>query len=85
MRLIAAAILCGLMMVGGGIGQAQAKGCLKGAAVGGVAGHMAGHHGVIGSAAGCAIGHHEATKNENEKAQQVQGDSANNKGDTTGQ
>jgi hypothetical protein len=43
---------------------ADAKGCLKGAAVGGVAGH----HGFIGAAAGCAIGHHEAKKNErNEK------------------
>jgi hypothetical protein len=47
---------------------ADAKGCLKGAAVGGVAGHVAGHHGFIGAAAGCAIGHHEAKKNEkNEK------------------
>jgi len=34
-------------------------GCLVGAAVGGVAGHMV-HHGVIGAAAGCAIGHHHA-------------------------
>ena len=39
---------------------ADAKGCLKGAAVGGVAGHVAGHHGVLGAAAGCAVGHHEA-------------------------
>ena len=43
---------------------ADAKGCLKGATVGGVAGHVAGHHGFIGAAAGCAIGHHEAKKNE---------------------
>jgi len=42
---------------------ADAKGCLKGAVVGGVAGHVAGHHGMIGAAAGCAIGHHEANKN----------------------
>lgn len=42
---------------------AQAKGCLKGAAVGGVAGHVAGH-GVMGAAAGCAIGRHEANKKE---------------------
>lgn len=42
---------------------ANAKGCIKGAAVGGVAGHFAGHHGVLGAAAGCAIGHHEASKN----------------------
>ncbi|OSI24822.1 hypothetical protein BST65_16780 [Bradyrhizobium canariense] len=38
-----------------------AKGCIKGAIVGGVAGHMAGH-GKLGAAAGCAIGHHEANK-----------------------
>ena len=42
-------------------GPAMAKGCIKGAIVGGVAGHMAGH-GKMGAAAGCAIGHHEASK-----------------------
>lgn len=41
---------------------AQAKGCLKGAAVGGVAGHVAGGHSLIGAAAGCAIGRHQANK-----------------------
>ena len=41
--------------------QAHAIGCLSGAAVGGVAGHVAGHHGVLGAAAGCAVGHHEKT------------------------
>jgi hypothetical protein len=44
---------------------ANAKGCIKGALVGGVAGHVAGHHGVLGAAAGCAIGHHEAGKQKN--------------------
>ena len=39
-------------------------GCLKGAAAGGVAGHFVGHHGLLGAAAGCAIGHHRATKKE---------------------
>ena len=39
--------------------NAYAVGCLSGAAVGGVAGHYAGHHGVLGAAAGCAVGHHE--------------------------
>jgi uncharacterized protein YcfJ len=43
------------------ISPADAKGCIKGAIVGGVAGHMAGH-GKLGAAAGCAIGHHEANK-----------------------
>ncbi len=41
-------------------GKAGAVGCLSGAAIGGVAGHVAGHHGLLGAAAGCAIGHHEA-------------------------
>jgi hypothetical protein len=41
---------------------ANAKGCLKGAVVGGTAGHFAGHHGVLGAAAGCVIGRHEANK-----------------------
>jgi hypothetical protein len=40
---------------------AEAKGCIKGAIAGGVAGHMAGH-GKLGAAAGCAVGHHEASK-----------------------
>jgi hypothetical protein len=41
---------------------ADAKGCIKGALVGGTAGHFAGHHGVLGAAAGCMIGRHEANK-----------------------
>lgn len=41
---------------------ADAKGCIKGAIVGGAAGHYAGHHGVLGAAAGCIIGRHEANK-----------------------
>lgn len=40
--------------------DAGAVGCLSGAAVGGVAGHVAGHHGLLGAAAGCAVGHHAA-------------------------
>ena len=42
--------------------NAQAAGCVSGAAVGGVAGHVAGHHGLLGAAAGCAVGHHMANK-----------------------
>lgn len=45
--------------------QVEAKGCLKGAAVGGVAGHLK-HHGVAGAAAGCAVGHHMASKKQKE-------------------
>jgi hypothetical protein len=46
------------------LSPAEAKGCIKGAIVGGVAGHFAGHHGVLGAAAGCVVGHHEARKRE---------------------
>ena len=46
---------------------ADAKGCLKGAAVGGTAGHFAGHHGLLGAAAGCVIGRHEANKRERDQ------------------
>ena len=42
----------------------EAKGCLKGAVVGGAAGHLAGHHGMLGAAAGCVIGRHEANKRD---------------------
>jgi hypothetical protein len=38
----------------------EAKGCIKGALVGGVAGHYAGHHGLLGAAAGCLVGRHQA-------------------------
>jgi hypothetical protein len=49
-------------------GQAEAKGCLKGAAVGGLAGHMA-HHGVLGAVGGCAVGHHMASKQQQQTDQ----------------
>jgi uncharacterized protein YcfJ len=48
---------------------ANAKGCLKGAVAGGVVGHVAGHHGLIGAAAGCLIGHHEAAQQQREQGQ----------------
>jgi hypothetical protein len=60
---LASAITVGLAATAA---PAAAKGCIKGAVVGGVAGHMAGHHGLLGAAAGCAIGHHEAAKNAKE-------------------
>ena len=50
---------------------ANAAGCLKGAAIGGVAGHVAGKHGVVGAAAGCAIGHHHANKKAKDEAAQA--------------
>jgi hypothetical protein len=69
MRLIAGAALLGLIATANAAGPALAEGCLKGAAVGGVAGHMAGQHAVLGSAAGCAVGHHEAANRD--QAQQA--------------
>jgi outer membrane lipoprotein SlyB len=42
--------------------SANAKGCLKGAVLGGVAGHYTVHHGLLGAAAGCIIGRHEAKR-----------------------
>jgi hypothetical protein len=49
----------------------QAKGCLKGATVGALAGHFAGRHGVLGAAAGCAIGRHEANKRDKEQQRRM--------------
>jgi len=55
------------------VSSADAKGCLKGAAVGGAAGHFAGHHGILGAAAGCIIGRHEANKRARMQADQPYG------------
>ena len=60
-RLLTACLFASLVCLSG---TASAKGCLKGAAVGGVAGHVAGSHGVLGAAAGCAIGRHHANKKD---------------------
>jgi hypothetical protein len=62
------AILIALAAAGG----AEAKGCLKGAAVGGVAGHYSGHHGLLGAAAGCVIGRHEANKRDRMQRDQLE-------------
>ncbi|MDB5510970.1 MAG: hypothetical protein JWR08_453 [Enterovirga sp.] len=59
----AALALAGLVSQG-----AEAKGCIKGALVGGVAGHYVGKHGVLGAAAGCAIGRHQANKRDRERS-----------------
>ncbi len=63
MRLIITAAILSLL---GSVATAQA-GCVTGAIVGGVAGHMVGHGG-IGAAAGCAVGHHNAKKKQQEQA-----------------
>lgn len=68
MKSILAASAALLLAVAAIPGSAQAAGCLSGAAVGGVAGHVAGHHGVLGAAAGCAVGHHENVKNQRNAA-----------------
>lgn len=72
LRLVMAGLVCGGAIIGLAA-PAQAVGCLSGAAVGGVAGHVAGHHGLLGAAAGCAIGHHEAVKRNREAAAERQG------------
>jgi uncharacterized protein YcfJ len=51
------------------VNSAEAKGCIKGAVVGGVAGHYAGHHGLLGAAAGCLYGRHEAAKRDRDQQQ----------------
>jgi hypothetical protein len=63
MKILAAAVALALAF-GATILSADAKGCIKGAVIGGVAGHYAGHHGLLGAAAGCLIGRHEAKKHE---------------------
>jgi hypothetical protein len=60
---------------------ALAEGCGKGAVVGGVLGHETGSgHAVAGSAAGCAVGHHEAKKADKKAAAQQQQSAGNNNG-----
>jgi hypothetical protein len=58
-------------------GTVDAKGCVKGAVVGGAVGHVAGKHGVLGAAAGCAIGHHRATVKERDDAARANANSVN--------
>ncbi len=66
MKALIATLALGAMAISAS--PAQAVGCLSGAAVGGVAGHVAGHHGLLGAAAGCAIGHHQAVRNRRDAA-----------------
>ena len=65
MRILLIAGLIGLAALPA---PAHAIGCASGAVVGGIGGHFAGRHGLLGAAAGCAIGHHEAVKRERERA-----------------
>ena len=68
-RLIAATLM--LALASTGVAYAKPS-CAKGAIVGGVGGHVAGKHGLLGAAAGCAIGHHMAKKQEKEQQRQAQ-------------
>ncbi len=65
MKIIVATLTAVLFLVS--YSFADAKGCLKGAVVGGIAGHYAGHHGVLGAAAGCVVGRHEAKKHDRQR------------------
>ena len=51
----------------------RAAGCLSGAAVGGVAGHFVGRHGLLGAAAGCAVGMHEKHVEERQRMEGMDG------------
>ena len=61
-HLVAAAVL--LTALVGAAPPAHAIGCVSGAMMGGVAGHYAGRHGLLGAAAGCALGHRQAVANK---------------------
>jgi hypothetical protein len=66
-----ALIFASIIIALSAVASAEAKGCLKGAAVGGVAGHYSGHHGLLGAAAGCVIGRHEANKRDRLQKNQI--------------
>jgi hypothetical protein len=59
---------------------AQAKGCIKGAIVGGAAGHYAAHHGLLGAAAGCIIGRHEANRRKSMPSPSTQSQTSGSSG-----
>lgn len=48
--------------------EANAAGCLKGAAAGALAGHVAGKHAVLGAAGGCIVGRHMANKKKKKES-----------------
>jgi hypothetical protein len=57
--------------------QAQAAGCLKGAAAGAVAGHFVGKgHAVAGAVGGCIVGRHYANQAKADAAERAQAQKA---------
>ena len=52
---IATTMIVATLLVAGA-GQAEAKGCIKGAIIGGIAGHYLAERGVVGAVAGCLAG-----------------------------
>jgi hypothetical protein len=72
-RLIAATLMLSLASTGAAYAKPS---CAKGAIVGGVGGHVAGKHGLLGAAAGCAIGHHMAKKQERQQREAQAGANA---------
>jgi uncharacterized protein YcfJ len=69
MQSIISAMVVFISAVAFAAATADAAGCIKGAIVGGVAGHFAGH-GKLCAAAGCAIGHHRANKQQSSNSAQ---------------
>ncbi|MFM0329499.1 hypothetical protein [Paraburkholderia strydomiana] len=68
MRIITVSVVS--LLICFSVGQANAAGCLKGAAIGGVGGHFVGSgHAVLGAASGCIIGRHMANEKAKEDAQ----------------
>jgi hypothetical protein len=69
--LVAAAAMLAVICLSSG--PSEAAGCVKGAVIGGIAGHFIGHHGLLGAGAGCAIGHHEANRHDQEQGRSDRG------------
>ncbi len=85
MRLFPLALLLAVPLAAAAPRPAGAVGCFSGAVAGGVAGHYAGHHGLVGAAAGCAVGHHmhkvQREREREEAARQHAVDSPEYRGD----
>lgn len=75
MKIISTAVApVGLTFVG--VGQAEAKGCIKGAIIGGVAGHHLANRGVVSTVAGCLGGRYIASRNSRQQYAPTRGGGA---------